>query len=256
MGKIIDAMYQPMTVTGKYIDPRYFKHNDDGTYTLTPLMIYNIARDAEEYFRQRIYAIDENKLYHSESVREVKYVWTEKEQHEKWRIKYGSKLKLANERWKAYRDEHPDEFVSGVKRIATGGEDENRYFDSYTPFITQNLESTIQAYNAARKLLTKYKSGGSKYDTLPFEEPLYSKEKFADIHKAVKAKIYSDLKIPREVEVGKVEKVICRINNKKCNDIGSDESELEGFYKGLINHITASKAAEYKKDLRKDKKKS
>lgn len=247
MGKIIDALYRPMTVTRNNIDPRYFKDNGDGNYKLTQLMIYNIARDAAEYFKQRIFDIDTDCQYHSASVREVKDTFTEKALRDQWRLKYGEQLKEAKKRWYEYRDEHPDEFELGARRIATGGEDENRYFDSYTPFITPNLVSTIQTYNAARELLARFDSeNGTEYGTLPFEEPLYSREKFANVHKAVKATIYSELGIPtNNLEVGKVEKVVCRINNKKCDVIAADDAEIEGFYKGLIVYITGSNAAEY-----------
>lgn len=250
MGKIIEQLYQPMTITGKFINPNYFQDNGDGTYSLTPLMIRNIARDAEDYFKQRIFLLDEEKLYHSENVQEVKDVWTEKETYKKLDVKYAEEMKEFSKRWKEYKAEHPDEFISKGKRVKLGGPGEARYFDSYTPFITPNLISTIQVYNAARQLYTLYKSGGSKYNLLPMEEPLYSKEQFADVHKGVKAKIYSELGIPKIPEVGKVEKVICKIDNKKCGEIITDDSELEGFYKGLINYITSSNAEEYIKSLR------
>lgn len=250
MGKIIEQLYQPMTLTGKFISPNYFKDNEDGTYSLTPLMIRNIARDAEDYFKQRIFLLDEDKVYHSESVQEVKDIWTENETYKKLDAKYSDELAEFSKRWKEYKEEHPDEFMSKGKRVRLGGPSEARYFNSYTPFITPNLISTIQVYNAARQLYAKYKSTGIYYNQLPMEEPLYSREKFADVHKGVKAKIYSELGIPKTPEVGKVEKMIYKINNKKCSEIEADESELEGFYKGLINYIMSSNATEYLKNFR------
>lgn len=250
MGKIIEQLYQPMTITGKFINPNYFQDNGNGTYSLTPLMIRNIARDAEDYFKQRIFLLDEEKIYHTENVQEVKDVWTESENHRKIAAKYREELDEFAKRWKDYKTDHPDEFITKGKRVKLGGPGETRFFDSYTPFITPNLVSTIQVYNAARQLLAQYKSGGPKYNLLPMEEPWYSKEQFAEVHKGVKAKIFSELGIPKEPEVGKVEKVICKIDNKKCGEIITDDSELEGFYKGLINYITSSTAEEYIKSLR------
>lgn len=250
MGKIIEQLYQPMTLTGKFISPSYFKDNGDGTYSLTPLMIRNIARDAEDYFKQRIFLLDEDKVYHSESVQEVNDVWTENETYKKLDAKYADELLEFSKRWREYKEEHPDEFMSKGKRVRLGGPGEARFFASYTPFITPNLISTIQVYNAARQLYAKYKPTGIYYNQLPMEEPLYSREKFVAVHKGVKAKIYSELGIPKAPEVGKVEKMIYKIDNKKCREIETDESELEGFYKGLINYITSSNATEYLKNFR------
>jgi len=103
MGKIIEQLYQPMTITGKFINPNYFQDNGDGTYSLTPLMIRNIARDAEDYFKQRIFLLDKEKLYHSENVQEVKDVWTEKETYKKLEVKYAEEMKEFSKRWKEYK---------------------------------------------------------------------------------------------------------------------------------------------------------
>lgn len=249
MGKIIEQLYQPMTINGKFINPNYFQDNGNSTYLLTPLMILNIARDAEDYFKQRIFMLDKNDEYHTESIQEVKDIWTKNENHKLLLTSYSTELKEFEKRWKEYKINHPDEFFSKGKRVKLGGSDEARFIKSYTPFITPNLISTIQVYNAARQLLKQYRPNGSKYKLLPMEEPLYSKEQFADVHKAIKAKIYSELNIPKEPVVGKVEKVICKIDNTKCSKINADDSELEGFYKGLINYITSTNAEEYKNNL-------
>lgn len=255
MGKVIDSLYMPMALknAGDNIDPRYFKDNEDGTYTLTPLMIYSIARDAAAYFKQRIFDIDDANQYHTSSVRQVKDTWSQKAHDDQWKLKYGDKIKEATIRWYKYRDEHPDEFETRFKRVATGGEDENRFFNGYSPDIKPGLVGTVQAYNAAKELQSRFAkpdkdgNGGSEYENLPFEEPLYSKADFAEQHKAVRAKISEEIGIPNDdFEVGKIEKVVCRISNKKCDAAGSDDSEIEGFVEGLIKHITSSNAMEFK----------
>lgn len=253
MGIVIDSFYQPMKISGVNIDPRYFKDNGDGTYSLTPLMIYSLARDAVDYFKQRIFDIDDGKQYHTASVRQVKDTWSEKLHSDQWKLQYGDKIKEAARRWHAYRDTHPDEFEMRVKRIATGGEDENRFFNGYSPDIKTDLFDTVKAYNAARELLERFASpdkngvAGPEYNTLPFEEPLYSKAEFAEQHRGVRAKISLEVGIPDDkFEVGKVEKLVCRISNKKCEVVGSDDSELKGFVDGLIAHLTSSTTMEFK----------
>jgi len=252
MGNVIDSLYQPMKIEGANIDPRYFKDNGDGTYSLTPLMIYSIGRDAADYYKKRIFDIDDANQYHTASVRQVKDTWAEKMHNDQWKLKYGDKIKEATKRWYAYRDAHPDEFETKFKRIATGGEDENRFFNGYSPDSKPGLVGTVQAYNAARELLDRFaapKDGneGPEYSSLPFEEPLYSKEAFAEAHKAVRQKISEELGIPEDnFEVGKVEKQVCRISNKKCEAAGADDTEIQGFVEGLIKHLTSSNALEFK----------
>jgi len=254
MHTVIDSLYQPMKIEGKNIDPKYFKLNEDGTYSLTPLMIYSIARDAVDYFKQCIYDLDLNKDYHITYVKQVKDTWSEKMHDEQWKLKYGDKIKEAAIRWQQYKNSHPDEFETRGKRIATGGENENRFLDDYSPDIKLSLTNTIMTYNAAYELLSRFNSpgknngtAGPEYETLPFEEPLYSKAQFAHAHKGIRAKISEDVGIPNDkFEVGKVEKVICRIDNKKCEVVGSNDTELKPFIDGLINHITSCTSGEFK----------
>lgn len=258
MGTITESLYAPIAIKNtrnKNIDPRYFKDNEDGTFTPTPLFIYNIARDAEAYFKQRIFDLDEDNQYHTESLREVKDKWAEKQHNAQWKLKYGELTKEANKRWYAYRDAHPDEFETRYKRIDIGGEDEARFFAGYSPDVKVGLGEAVKAYNAARELLARFASpdkdtgeAGPEYSSLPFEEPLYSKEAFVETHKAVRAKISEELGIPNDdFAVGKVEKMVPRINNKKCAVAGQDDTSIEPFVKGLIKHVTSTTAQDFKK---------
>lgn len=249
----IEELYLPMNVTGENIDPRYFKPNDDGTYNATPLLIHNIARDATNYYKKRIFEIDEQMLYHTASVRELKDTWTEKKLTDEYNTKYADQLKVVDAKWKTYRAEHPDEFETKFKRIQLGGEDEARFFSGYSCDSKPGLTTTVQAYNAARELLARFagpdKDGnaGPEYSSLPFEEPLYSKAEYAETHAQFKRKLYEDLGIPeRKIEVGKIKKLQCRINNKKCDAAGTDDAELKTFIEGLIKYITSSNAIEFK----------
>lgn len=249
----VEKLYAPMSITGKNIDPRYFKENEDGTYTPTPLFIYNVARDVSKFAKARIFELDTDMKFHTASVRQVKDTWAENLHRDEWVAKYGDLIKEASKRWHEYRDAHPDEFEVSDKRIDVGGEDEARFFAAYSADITPGLIDTIKLYNAANKLLTRFVSinrtgeFGPEYHTLPLTESIYSKETFATAHKAVRAKISEDLGIPNDnFEVGKVEKIVCRINNKKCTKIGSDDSNMENFVEGLIKYLTSSNATEFR----------
>ena len=55
----ISDLYNPMTLpSGANIDTRYWTDNGDGTYTPTALLIYTIARDAAEYFKDALVKLD------------------------------------------------------------------------------------------------------------------------------------------------------------------------------------------------------
>ena len=250
----VENLYRPMSITGENIDARYFKDNGDGTYTPTPLFIYNVARDVHKFAKDKIFDLDESNQFHTAKVREVKDTWAQKMHDDQWKVKYGELTKEANKRWKAYRAAHPEEFETKFKRVAIGGEDEARFFAGYAPDIKLGLTDMVKLYNAATELQAKFagpdKDGnvGPEYDTLPFEEPLYSKAEFAEAHKAVRAKISEELGIPNDdFEVGKVEKVSCRISNKKCAALGADDTHMEEFVDGLIKHLTSSNAVEFNK---------
>lgn len=254
MGTVIDSLYSPIVLNdAKNIDTRYFRDNGDGTFTPTPLLIYNIARDAESYFKQRIFELDDSKSFHTESLREVKDTWAEKTHNDQWNFKYGELIKEATKRWHEYRNSHPDEFEVRFKRIDIGGIDEARFFAGYSPDVKLGLTDTIKSYNAARELLARFaapnKDGeaGPEYSSLPFEEPLYSKEEFVEAHKALRAKISQELGIPDDdFVVTKIEKLVPRINNKKCVAVGADDTNMKPFIDGLITHITSSNAQEFK----------
>lgn len=243
----IDNLYRPISMVGENIDSRYFTDNGDGTYNCTPLFIRNMARDAAEFFKKRIFALDENHQFSSSSIRVVKDTWAEKLHKDAFEEKYGEKIAEATKKWYKYRDEHPDEFETRFKRVAIGGVDEARFFAGYTPIIQCSLTQAVQVYNAANELLARFdapkngNAGGAEYNTLPFEEPLYSKAEFAEKHKQIREEFSKELGIPDDnFEVGTVEKDVFRINNKRCIAVGSDDDLLADFTTGLMEHLTSS----------------
>jgi hypothetical protein len=251
---MIKFLQKPFKLLGENVDERYFINNEDGTYSATPLLIYNIVRDAQKYFKAKLFELDTDLQFHSESIREVKDTWTEKLMRDEWRDKYGEKVAQVNKQWYKYRAEHPEEFETRYERVAIGGEDESRFFGSFRPEdMNYGLLATVKAYNAAMELTDAFAKGDSKtpqgqyYDLLPKEEPLFSKAEFAEKHKAFREKLSEDAGIPDDkFEVVKVEKVVNRISNKKCKEVGSDTELIAEFGKQLIQYINSSNAEEFK----------
>ena len=146
--KIAD-LYKPQTLpAGANIDARYWTDNGDGTYTPTPLLVYNIARDATEYFKKKIVAMDKEEpatvCYGERPIKLGEYHYrdcnvTIVDDYEnrmlsrEYEIKYAEQTKEVNRRWKEYQKAHPDEFniTLNVQSPALGDHDENAYFNGF-----------------------------------------------------------------------------------------------------------------------------
>lgn len=249
-------LYKPMKLSGDNIDQRYFKDNGDGTYNATPLLIYNVARDAEKYFKRLIFQLDsDHQFQNASSIRQVKNKAEEHEHSVQFRAQYGDLLKEEGKRWKEYQEQHPDEFEVRGARVSLGGEDETRYFNAFSPDVPVSLTSAVKAYNAARELAERFVKADSKKGTpegperanLPFEYPLFSKAEFADAHAALRKKWAEELGIPEDnFEAGKIEKQVKAINNKKCSAVGESEENIEEFTKQLCEYLTNNTAADFK----------
>lgn len=246
-------LYSPLELGDvKNIDERYFKSNDDGTYTPTPLFVYNVARDAEEYFKEKLFKLDENLEFHSESLREVKDTWEEHAHGELWKAKYRDAIALADKEWYKYRDEHPEEFEK-KSRVDVGNENETRYFNGYFANVNVGLNEAVKAYNAARALCARFAkpkdeedAGGPEYKTLPFNTPIYSKPEFAEKHKALRKSWSEKFGIPDDdFEVKTVEKMVPRIKNKACDKLGEDDAAFEPYVLGLINYLTSTNSKDF-----------
>ena len=95
---IFDDLKKPIKVDGENIDPRYFEDNGDGTYTLTQTMIYNIVRDAMNFYKEQVFSLDSECLYHTEKLAEFKDTWQEKLNNDQRELKYGPQLKELEKR--------------------------------------------------------------------------------------------------------------------------------------------------------------
>ena len=280
MGQSTNLLYQPMKLSGTNFSTRYFKENEDGTYLLTPLLIRNIARDCADYCKSRVInTLDLDHKYSTVSVKtdevegflidDPESLKVKKKMDEAFKTTYKVQLAEYHKKWHEYRDNNPDEFIRGTRRVQVGGEDENRYFDHFKPntdsiIANLSLEETMSLYKASMELFSKYdkpngKGSGELYETLPFEEPLYSKPEFVEKHKLIRAKINEELGIPStEFEVKKI-KVntkttvsFIRSNNKAYSQgVISDDTHLIDYAKELIEYLTNNTVMDFKSEVHK-----
>lgn len=221
--KVAD-LFKPMTLPkGANIDPRYWTDNGDGTYTPTALLVYNISRDAVEYFKKNIVKLDKEEVattqYGKKTIKVGDYHYRDcnvtivdtyindmlSREHE---IKYGEQLKEINKKWKEYQRAHPDEFdiTYGVQMPDLGGHDENSYFNGFKPEdMGLSLADAVAVCSAAMNLLQKYKSDGDNYADLPMVkfDRYMSKSEFKDKHKAYRQNLMDEAGIPAVVEIPK-----------------------------------------------------
>ena len=218
----ISDLYAPQIIPeGANTDPRYWTDNGDGTYTATPLLIYNIARDAVEYFKKQIVKMDKEDIavtqYGNKTIKLGAYHYrdcnvTIVDTYEndmlsrEYEIKYGEQLKEVDRKWKEYQRSHEDEFniTFNVQRPNIGDHDENSYFNGYKPEITGlSLSEAVAACAAAMNLLAKYKADGEEYANLPMItfNAYRSKKEYVDKHKDYKQSLIDEAGIPAKVEI-------------------------------------------------------
>lgn len=220
--KIVD-LYKPMKLPkGANIDSRYWTDNGDGTYTATALLIYTIARDATEYFKNKIAKLDAEEdavtewgnkpiklgSYHFRDTN-VKIV-DEYENNmidREYELKYGDQLKELDAKWKEYQRSHADEFsiTPDVKSVQQF-HDENSYINHFKMSdLSISLGEAVAAASAAWNLLDQYKPGGGEFDQLPLNvyDVYRSKKEFAEKHKEIRQELADELGLPIKVKVEK-----------------------------------------------------
>ena len=220
--KITD-LYKPMTLPkDANVDPRYWSDNGDGTYTPTALLIYTIARDATEYFKDKIATLDPEEdavtewgnkpiklgSYHFRDTN-VQIVDTYENDMIKreYGLKYKKELDELDKKWKEYQRSHPEEFTItfGVQTVQQF-HDENSYINHFKMAdLGVSLGEAVAAASAAWNLLDKYKSGGSEFSNLPLNtyDNYRSLKEFAVKHKEIRQKFADELGIPVCVEIEK-----------------------------------------------------
>ena len=219
----ISDLYNPMTLpSGANIDTRYWTDNGDGTYTPTALLIYTIARDAAEYFKDALVKLDseepaitqygdKNILLGNYHYRDTNVTLVDTYENDmlsrEYELKYGDKLKLVDAKWKKYQRANPNEFniTKDVKTVVQN-HDENSYINHHkVENMNLSLQEAVAACSAAMNLLIKYKPDGSEFANLPLSthDVYRSKKEYADKHKAIRQSYIDELGIPAKVQIEK-----------------------------------------------------
>lgn len=245
----LDYLHKPFTLSGAdNIDPRYFTDNGDGTYTATPLFIHNVARDAVEYFKSVIKRLDSDGTYYSEINKVRQDPWAKAQHKSEWEKKYEKQIEQSAKLYKEYCDKHPEMFEERV-RTCVGGKDEAKFFAGYLPDVTVSLAEAVAAYNAAKEVADKYKKDGAEYETLPKETYNARKPEFNEHLDMMKKKFDAQCGVPEDDWVCPNLPTTPQINWRACKKVAADDSNLEPFTMGLIEHITSSTAAKYKQEI-------
>ena len=241
------------------IDERYFKPNDDGTYSATPLFIHNVARDIVKDIKSYVISTDDaTYVKHTPKADDytVKDTWEEHEHNAEWGVKYKKQTEAFDKKWKEYRDSHPDEFKQNESTIAVGDIPTARFFSAYHPdFSGKSVSELMSMYKEALELSNRYGDNTDLRNTLP-QRPgnLTSKEEFVVAHKAIKKKFAEEVGLPEDTwvcpRVHKDEVIsLVSTNSKVFKSItNADGDKFNDYISGLIDHITSSTPEAYQKE--------
>lgn len=242
------------------IDDRYFKQNDDGTYSATPLFIYNVARDVANDIKSIIIHSDDpayvNHTNNDGKGYDENDSWAKHEHDAAWNVKYKDQIEAVNKKWKEYREAHPDEFDQNAPTVATGDIPTTRFFSAYHPdFSGLSNAELMSMYKEALELGKRFDNKGDLRENLPLRPGNYrSKQEFDKEHKRIKKEIEMEVGLPEDTwECPKVHKddrtSIIRSNSKAFKAIqNADGSAFDDYVNGLIDHITGSTPEAYQKE--------
>lgn len=245
------------TLSGN-IDERYFKLNDDGTYSATPLFMHNVARDVANDIKTIIIGTDdENYVTHSNNKGagyDVNDTWAKHEHDAAWQTKYKTQIAEEAAMWKDYQKSHPDEFEQNQPTIATGDIPTTRFFSAYHPdFSGMSNAELMSMYKEATELSKKY--GEDLRDTLPLRPGnLNSKEEFKETHRKIREANRIKVGLPEDTFVTpKIHKddraSLIRSNSKAYKAIANADGKMfDTYVDGLVAHLTSSTPEAYQKE--------
>lgn len=240
------------------IDERYFKLNDDGTYSATPLFMHNVARDVANDIKAIIIGSDDpNYVTHSNNKGngyDVVDTWAKHEHDAAWNTKYKKEIEEEAKLWKDYQKSHPDEFDQNRPTIATGDIPTTRFFSAYHPdFGGMSNAELMSMYKEAMELNKKY--GDELRDTLPLRPGnLVSKPEFKDMHRQIREANKKKVGLPEDTYVAPTihkddRASLIRSNSKAFTAIANaDGTAFEDYVNGLVTHITGSTPEAYQKE--------
>lgn len=244
---IMEVLQKPITISGSNIDERYFKDNGDGTYTATPLLIHNVARDADKYFHDKAIELDDDGAYHTVKSVEVEDKWTNTIENAKREQQYKDQLAEIDKRSRAWREANPDK-CNVMSNINTGGIDEGRYFAGYRPDMKMTFVQAIQAYKA----LHAFKGDLGKDDdfkaTLPrTAEFLKVKYEYEEEFRTLRDSWLKELGVPAESKIKVVEDrvKIADGRSKIMKAITPNAEPLEEYFNGLVEYLTTTTREAY-----------
>lgn len=242
------------------IDERYFKQNEDGTYSATPLFIHNVARDVANDIKAIIISSDDpNYVTHSNNKGngyDVVDTWAKHEHDAAWQTKYKNEIAEETKLWKEYQKSHPDEFDQNRPTIATGDIPTTRFFSAYHPDFNGMSNAELMAmYKEATELSKKYGDDDELRGTLP-QRPgnLLSKPEFKDEHRKIRENIRKKVGLPEDTYVAPTihkddRASLIRSNSKVFKAIANaDGTMFEEYVNGLVTHITGSTPEAYQKE--------
>lgn len=242
------------------VDERYFQKNDDGTYSATPLFMYNVARDVAADIKAIIIGADDpNYVTHSDN-KGAGYdkidTWEKHEHDSAWGVKYKAQIDAADKKWKEYRKAHLDEFDQNASTVAVGDIPTARFFSAYHPdFSGMSNAELMSMYKEAVELGKRYGDNDDLRGTLP-QRPgnLLSKPEFKDAHMAIRRKIAEEVGLPEDDYKAPTIHVddraaLIRSNSKVYKAIpNADGSMFEEYVNSLTEHLTSSTPEAYQKE--------
>lgn len=234
----------------KNIDPRYFKEGDKpGEYKLTYTFVYNIVRDALDFYKEQIFAQDTECLYHTEKMGVFKDTWAEKRNSEEMKLLYGEQFKEFEARKRKWREANPDKCEVRHGPVDLGDEDEMHFFAGYSPDFKPTLTQAVALYKYLKAYDTEH--GDSLKATLPTKpDYLVVSSQYSDEYKALCDEWAKELGLPLETkQVGTVNRTkysIKRVDSANFKQISASSDGLQDWVYGLIRYITSSDKEEYK----------
>ena len=247
--EFMDILSKPIKITGINIDPRYFKDNGDGTYSATSILVYNTARDAMNFFKDKICKLDTECAYHKEETIVSEDDWEQKLLEGRHKIKYANQIAELERRKREWREAHPEKCVVKAPDIDNGNEDEKRYFAGYHADITMSLNEAIQNYLAAYSV-AKDKDFKASLPHVPSGK-LNVLAEFKPEYDALIEKWSKELGIPdipkTTLTKAKIKTTIGQARTLS-KFVPADATLIETYLNGLVEYLTTSTAADFKKN--------
>lgn len=197
---------------------------------LTPFYWYRVYSVGKEYFKQLILKLDTSHIYTKEVTKEV----IDDEASDKLKAKYVNRLIELDERWKAYRDSHLDEF--DTQSVTDTNDDFTMSKCDFIPNRSFSLQEAVIGYAICNERLKSFVK-----DELPKYTKLISKKEFKEKHNQIREKLREDLMIPPDADL-KVKHVVTGVELKRLGkDLKPDTSDddvLRDFSEEYLEFLT------------------